>query len=252
MALGRAERLFEATGRRVAICHVDSAWEHADKKPRDHDAWHGHPAIDAHADQQVVDGAGCRPYIHHWKGRQVFFNHDYRPRAGRVRLTDSEWDFQPVTGPYAVVAPHLKDGASPNKSWGVTRWEAVIKDFPIPVYQLESSDDARIIAGAQAIITPTFRHALAVIGRAAVVLCNEGGTHHMAASMRVPAVVFFGSFTPPLVTGYGFHYNMAVDTPEGYCGRWDACPHCCAARGRVSVEDVRSKALLMVDSYEKF
>lgn len=252
MALGRLERLFEQTGKPGNVLRVDTDSPGAPTYPREHDAWRGNPAYNPRTHFGVVDCAVSRPYIKTWKHRQAVFNMDYRPRAGRVYLTDDDWAFMPVDPPYAVVAPHLKDGASPNKSWGVSRWEAVIENFPIPVYQLESSPHAKIIKGAKPIITPTFRHALAVIARAAVVMCNEGGTHHMAASMGVPAVVFFGAFTPPQVTGYGFHYNMAVDTPGGYCGRWDACPHCAAARAQVSVEDVRNKALLMVDSYEKF
>lgn len=249
MAAGRAERLWEQTGQTVAICRVDTLTDGAPRYPRSHDAWTHHPEIDAGGPQQIIDCATSRPYIKHWRGRQVIFNHDYRPRAGRVYLTQQEWDFNTIQGPYAIIAPQLKPEASPNKSWGIDRWEAVIKDFPIPVFQLLESDRVKAIEGAQGIATLTFRHALSIIAGAAVVMTNEGGSHHMAASMRVPAVVFFGSFTPPQVTGYAFHYNMAVETPEGYCGRWDTCPHCNAAKRVITPAMMREKALLMVDAY---
>ncbi len=194
MALGRAEALYEQTGRPVSICNQLGY-------PREHDAWLGNPAWNYHASLKITDGANARPYIKHFHGRRTIFNLDHRPRAGRVFLTDDEKAWDPIKGPFAVVAPYIKDGASPNKNWGVHRWEQAIAGFPIPVYQLCSDARQKTIAGAIRLETPTFRWAMSIIEKAAIVLCNEGGTHHMAASARIPAVVVFGAFTPPLVTG---------------------------------------------------
>lgn len=238
MALGRAETEYERTGKPVMIC---TAMGH----PRQHPAWDGHPAVVQTFDEQagkIIDGGGARPYIREWVGNQIIFNMDYRARAGRVVFDDQYRWVRPL-GAYAIVAPTIKENASPNKSWGALRWEEAIDGFPIPVYQLCQSDAEAPIRGAIRIVTPTFRAALGLIESAALVLCNEGGTHHMAASMGTPAVVVFGAFVPPQVTGYDFHHNIAVETPEGYCGKWTACEHCQKAMAQITPDMVKQKAV---------
>lgn len=250
MALGRAETAYEINGRPVAICRPGGY-------ARRHDAWQGNPAWDSRwADGEfvrthhLIDGAALRPYIKHWAGRRIVFNEEHRPRAGRIWLTPQESLFGSSVAqdgvPYAVIAPFVKELASPNKDWGAANWEAVIDGFPMPVYQLFCGHNPQIIRGAIGLRTDTFRKAAAVIGRARLVLCNEGGTHHMAASMRTPAVVFFGSFISPRVTGYDFHRNIAVETEHGFCGNFDRCRHCADAIAQVKPDMVRSQIDLLL------
>lgn len=241
MALGRAETLFEATGNPVAITRIGGY-------ARVHDAWKGNPAWNELPEGQIVprhmaqieDGGGCRPYIKHWNGRKIEYNYDYKARAGKVHLTPAEVDWCKIEGDFAVVAPDIKATGSPNKHW--KGWERVIEGFKIPVYQLTSDSRTDVIRGAIRYITPHFRHACAVIARSRLVMCNEGGSHHMAASMGRPAVVIFGSFVPPQVTGYGFHKNISVDTPHGFCGNFDTCKECQAALKSITPEQVRAAA----------
>lgn len=241
MALGRAETIYKKTGKPVAICD-DYGY------PRHHDAWRGNPAFDPRSTQKIVDCPGNRPYIAGFKNRQMFYNDRYTPVAGRIYLTDEERASNKIKGPYAVVGPVIKDSASPNKSWGMERWEKVIEKFPIPVYQLCETPRIKPIRGALRWDTPTFRHAYAVIERAALVMCNEGGNHHMAAAAGVPAVVVFGAFIPPSVTGYDFHENIVAETQEGFCGNWNPCEHCKRAMASIAPSMVRRKAIRMLDS----
>ncbi len=236
MALGRAEQIFKDTGKPVAICREGGY-------AREHAAWNGNPAVDMFSTKKILDGGGCRPYIHRWEGRRAVFNLDYRPHAGKIWLTDEEQLFAASMAPsgrFCVVAPFLKDAASPNKDWGQENWEAVIDGLPLPVLQLLPTKDTPVIKGARGLYTPSFRQAAAVIARADFVMCNEGGTHHMAASMGVRAVVIFGAFVPPLVTGYPEHINIAVETPEGFCGNFDPCKHCQNALALVTPSMVKS------------
>lgn len=234
MALGRAEALFEKIGHPVSICNELG-------QAREHDAWRGNTAWSKTSHVKIYDGAGCRPYIRNWKHRQAVFNLDYKARAGKIWLTEEEKAFCKIEGDFMVIAPFVKKTASVNKEWPSKKYEQVIKNLPIQVYQLMESDTQQPLEGAIALYTPTFRHAAAVIAKAKLVLCNEGGTHHMAASMRTKAVVIFGAFTPPSVTGYDFHENIAVETPEGYCGKYDYCQHCFEAMRQITPELVRSK-----------
>lgn len=241
MALGRAEAHFEKTGQQVSICGMTEA-------PREHPAWHGNPAWVHRGGKIIIDGGGSRPYIKHWKGRQAIYDLEHRPRAGRIHIPDDVRARCTLEGPYAIIEPNIKKGASPNKDWGRHNWEQVIKDFPIPVYQLRHDPAQKIAAGAIPYDTPTIQDACAAIEGAALVMCNEGGTHHMAASMGTKALVIFGSFVPPQVTGYSFHYNIAVETDEGYCGRWDACEHCRESLKSIKPETVREKAILLLEN----
>lgn len=242
MALGRAEALFEKTGRPVAITRPCGY-------ARTHDAWRGNPAWDSRwqdgrfvpiSINQIVDGAALRPYIKQWHGRRIEYNLEYRARAGKIFLTDTEKEFAADMGDFCIVSPFIKENASPNKEWSQKNWEAVIENLPLPVYQLAPDRSHGAIKGAKILITPTFRHAAAVIAKSKFVMCNEGGTHHMAASMKRPAVVIFGSFIPPCVTGYDFHHNVSVETKHGFCGNFDRCRECQDAMASISPDVVRS------------
>lgn len=239
MALGRAEAFHNATGRPVSIRKQNG-------EAREHELWHGNPAWQKHAPDFIIDAPGARPYIRRWDDRQVIVAAEHTARAGRIWLTQAERDHCTITGDFAVVSPHIKENASPNKSWGAERWEKVIADFPIPVYQLGNKPGDQLIYPAKFFHTSTMRHAAAVVARAALVLTNEGGMHHLAAAMDTQAIVVFGSFISPAITGYASHANFSVDTPEGYCGKWQPCRHCENAMATITPDMVKEKALQML------
>jgi hypothetical protein len=69
---------------------------------------------------------------------------------------------------------------------------------------------------------------------------HEGGLHHAAAAVRLPAVVIFGGFITPAVTGYAEQVNLTapglgVAHPLG-CGRRVDCPHCADAIAQITPE----------------
>jgi hypothetical protein len=218
MALGRAERQFMRTGRPVSI--VD-----AFGLPRKNPLWDHSPAWKFDCGETITDGPGERPYIERWEGNRIILNMNHRPRAGHVILTQEERDTVTIEGPFAVVSPNIKANASVNKSWGAHKWREAIHDFPLPVFQL-GPEGTTTIRGANLFVTPTIRHAAAVIERAAIVLTNEGGSHHLAASLKRPAVVVFGGFMHPNVTGYPEHANLIGDAAHVGCGKYDPCEHC--------------------------
>jgi ADP-heptose:LPS heptosyltransferase len=96
------------------------------------------------------------------------------------------------------------------------------------------------IAGAKLARTPTFRHAMAVLARASLYIGPEGGLHHAAAAVGIPAVVIFGGFIPPSVTGYATHINLTGGAAA--CGSLKPCEHCKAYMDVISVADVMGAA----------
>lgn len=237
MALGRIEAIYERTGQAMSITDRFG-------KTREHELWQGNPAWNPRSRHRLIDGQQARPYISRYSTSSVVFNKDYRPRAGRVFLTDAEKDVD-IVGPFAVISPRIKYGASQNKAYPVESWEKAIIGLPLPVYQL-GPNRSEMIAGTQFYRTPTVRAAAAVIARATVVLTNEGGAHHLAASMRRPAVVVFGGFANPMVTGYHGHANLVGDLEHIGCGRYHKCAECEISMARITPDMVKMEAMRLI------
>ena len=77
---------------------------------------------------------------------------------------------------------------------------------------------------------------MTVLSRARSALIPEGGLHHGAAALGVPAVVLFGGFIPPAVTGYADHANFTGGATA--CGSLNKCLHCRDALEKITVEEV--------------
>jgi len=242
MALGRAEIVYGILKRPVAIYGVSG-------RPRNHPVWKNHPAIDINSPLHIVDGPSARPHILRWKrnpGLTTIWNMKYRARAGRMRLTTREQNearYLAPKKPFVVVEPIVRKKSSRNKDWGFDRWKEVIKDFPLPVYQFDLDGKTKILPGATAIHSPGFRIAAGIVKHSTLVMTIDGGMHHMAASMKTPAVVIFGGFASPKITGYAYQRNFYIDLPESPCGRYAPCKHCEKAMSMIKPEEVRRAAL---------
>lgn len=95
--------------------------------------------------------------------------------------------------------------------------------------------------GVSHIRTATFRQACGALSGAKLYIGPEGGLHHAAAALGIPAVVIFGGFIHPRTTGYDLHTNLFVgDEP---CGSTNYCVHCVDAMASISVDEVFSAAI---------
>ena len=66
----------------------------------------------------------------------------------------------------------------------------------------------RVLEGVRPIETADFRAACAALAGARAAVLPEGGLHHAAAALDIPAVVIFGAMTSPANTGYASHVNL--------------------------------------------
>lgn len=237
MALGRLEAFYEKTGQQAAICDKSGQF-------REHSIWNGHPAYSKQHENRIVDAPGARPYIKRWEGNQIIFNLDYRARAGKIHF--QKLNLPRLPEKFAVIAPNLKEAASPNKNWGFENFQALVDILDYPLVQPHQAGE-RLLEGVIPLATPSLNAVLSLIAASSLVICNEGGSHHMAASLGVPAVVIFGAFVPPQVTGYDFHKNFGVETPEGYCGKFDPCAHCKKAMEKITPDMVKMAALEILE-----
>lgn len=266
MASAQARELHRKTGRKVAI----GDGERLKIKPAEQQVFLGNPYL---ATQEQMDSgldvvwlpnySGSRPYIDRPRMveefREVFGDRAYTTKVadpslpwrytdwsvnecgpGDLFLADREKAAE-FTFPFAVIEPHVKAGASPNKGWGFERYAEVARKLDIKVVQLGPPNTKRL-PGAVFMPTMTYRDACVALNAAALYIGGEGGTHHAAAALGKPAVVIFGGMTSPANTGYEGHTNLFVDDGKSPCGQRVPCPHCEAAMAAISVDDVVNAA----------
>lgn len=192
-------------------------------------------------------------WLQYYKGRRIYnvgrgdhwvWNYDFKPKPGEIFLDPEEIEFAQTVEPgFIVIEPNVpwKKAQATNKDWGFARYQAVadrLMQAGHVVAQFAVGRDR--LSAARTITTPSFRHSMAVLQRAALVICPEGGLHHAAAAMGTPAIVLFGGFIPPEATGYAMHTNLTGGAKA--CGKIAPCAHCRAAMDAITVDDVLAHA----------
>ena len=175
-----------------------------------------------------INCPGVRPYIAgktatHWKWR------NYKPEPADIVFTPQELAFaEPYRGSI-MVEPEVKAIGHHNKDWGPIKWQQLDcaihlagKKMP-PVIQC-IKPGTRHLLYAQPVVTNTFRLTAAVLSVCRAFVGPEGGLHHAAAAVGVPAVVLFGGFISPDQTGYSTHRNLFTGGKP--CGSRVECSHC--------------------------
>lgn len=245
MVTGQVRELQQADPRKVRIVY---------ERPRWHEAWEGNPRIarpDELGDFQELrprDGYK-RPYIAE-KGDDQWTWRAYGPPRGELYFTPEELKFGEAGRERIVIEPRIKPGASPNKDWGKGRWIELVelaKKQGIRFTQLGPINKYQL-PGVSFLITPTMRLAAAVLGTVRAAVLHEGGMHHACAALGTPAVVIFGGFIAPEVTGYPEQKNLFTGAGLG-CGMRVPCPHCAAAMAAIEPAQVLKEleALLETD-----
>lgn len=199
------------------------------------------------------EGAGDLEWIAHYKGHRLYnrlrgnrwiWNMSFRAKPGEIFFEPHELAFADAIGSgFVLIEPNVpwQKSVAPNKDLGKARYQAVAN--------LLRRDGRRVVQfafgrdnldGVELLKASSYRHALAALSRAAVYVGPEGGLHHGAAAVGIPAVVLFGGFIPPEVTGYAGHTNLTGGTVA--CGNLRPCEHCRAAMASISVERVYGAA----------
>lgn len=188
--------------------------------------------------------------------RRWFFHRDHWPPPGDLAIEQwaREWaedvHEKQLGGAekFYVTDPHLKTQAPLNKDWGFKKYEAVVRLAGLPVVQLmpvmagrkihQRAGPGRPLLGAITVTCPSIMHAAALLRRSSGYFGPEGGLHHTAAAVGIQAVVLFGGYIAPDVTGYKNHENIFT-APDGRpCGNRNPCGHCQIAMDAISIERV--------------
>lgn len=230
MCTGHVKALHEANGRPVLV--VDRMG-----RPQWHTIFDNNPRIlrAPHLGaQRHLNAGGARPYIvgkspTHWQWRR------YEPLPGEIYFSQEEKDFGAPRGGHILIEPNTKVPTS-NKAWIWERWQELV-DRGGSFVQVGSEGTRRLI-GVQFVETANVRMAAAVLAGSRAYVGAEGFLHHAAAALGVPAVVVFGGFISPMVTGYKTHRNLYKGGSELGCGSRMQCAHCRAAMDAITVDEV--------------
>jgi ADP-heptose:LPS heptosyltransferase len=216
-------------------------------KPRWCALWDNNPRIARHG--QLGDFQTLRPrsdYLRPYcseKTPERWTWKPCRPPIGEIYFRAHEQEFGNLNAGRIVFAHTLKHGASPNKRWH--GWDRLARMMARhgDLVQM-GTQESEPLAGVRFVQT-TIRQAAAVVARARLVICSEGAMHHIAAAVGTPAVVIFGGYISPEVTGYDGQVSFFRGGGLG-CGMRVPCEHCAAAMESITPEEVYEAAVRLL------
>lgn len=211
------------------------------------DLWGGNPRIAAHdevGDFQILEPRSnyLRPYCSA-KTQERWTWLPYRPPVGEIYFRAFENAFGQLHGGTVVVEPDVKAGASPNKQWGNDRWQrfAVLAHARGVKLTQIGRTQGNLLPGARFVQT-NIREAAALVAHSRAVVTGEGALHHIAAAVGTPAVVIYGGYIGPNVTGYDGQASLFTGGGLG-CGMRIRCKHCDEAMAKITPEMVFGKLM---------
>ena len=202
------------------------------------------------------EGAADLQWIAHYPGDRLYnraggngwvWNYDFRPVPGEIFFDAGERDIAALVPPgFVLIEPNVpaQKAVAVNKQWDPARFQWVadrLRQDGHRVVQCIYDGMTHQLRDVETFPTQSLRIALAVLARATLFVGHEGGMHHGAAALGVPAVVIFGGFIPPSVTGYDNHENLAAGEPA--CGSRSPCLHCRQALESITALQVYEAAM---------
>ena len=256
MATGFAKGA-KARGKRIAFGDgVKIIWDHHSKEVFDQNPNIAVPGSEQDSDIEWVRfHRGHRQYATMVGAIRWQWNMRFKAPVGEFFFTKEEINLahmmpRPTNRKVVVIEPSVPSfkSVAPNKSWGSERYQEVARELFKAghlVVQIVHSGSALRLDRAVPIPAKTYRQAAAMLKRADLVICPEGGFHHAAAAVGTRAVVIFGGFIPPQVTGYDFHVNL-IGNATHFCGGLHPCNHCRSALDSITVKDVVDPAIAIL------
>lgn len=72
----------------------------------------------------------------------------------------------------------------------------------------------------------SFRESMYYLSKSIGYFGIEGGLHHVAGALKKNAIVIFGHWISPILTGYPFHNNISSSSTKYGCGSFTTCKRC--------------------------
>lgn len=161
---------------------------------------------------------------------EIYFTEDEKSEASEIALR--------LPSPFFVIEPNLAEKPWINhKGWPVDRWQEVVTQLrgDVEFIQMSSGGNLR---GVHKVETPSFRQACAVLSCAGGFVGTDGGLHHAAAALDVPAVVLWGHYSSPAIFGYNTQTNLRHASGLGCGNTWSDCDQCRPSMEKITVDEV--------------
>lgn len=200
------------------------------------------------------EGSKDLEWIGYYKGKRNYntqangkwiWNYEFSPTPGQFYFDDRENEITAgFKEDFVVVEPNVpwQKSVAGNKDWGQEKYQdltdRLIKSG-VKVVQFGHKNTRRFLQGAKLVTLGNFRQVIAALSRARLYVGPEGGMHHASAAVGIHAVVLFGGFIPPQVTGYQTHVNLTGT--DKACGNLTDCAHCREAMQRITVDEVEQR-----------
>lgn len=206
------------------------------------------------------EGAKDLEWVHHCKGHRLYnsqkgsrwvWNYEFKVTPGEFFFSEIERrmvDYvRAAMDGFIVIEPNVpwQKSVAVNKDWGENKYQQLAKqlmDEGCRVVQFIHKNSRYRLRGVTTLQMHKFREVIAHLSLANLYIGPEGGMHHAAAAVGVPAVVLFGGFIPPVVMGYDNHINLTGNSKQA-CGNMTTCLHCRSALDSISVDEVKHAAM---------
>ncbi len=233
----RAKRI--AFGRSYSRCLI---WDHQSELIFKNNPNIAFPGTELETDVEWIEFYRGKRDYNTQVGNRWKWNYNWKPTPGEFYFDEQElWIAKERARQGAIIIEpnilHWKLSAK-NKDWGWHKWNQLGKILireNFPVYQFKY-EGAKQLDWVPQIETRDIRQAAAMLQRAALLVTAEGGLHHAAAAVGTKAVVIFGGFIPPQVTGYDSHVNVVGS--DTFCGSLAPCEHCRVALEAITVHQI--------------
>ena len=125
-----------------------------------------------------------------------------------------------------------------NREWGEKKWRRFITLTSRDYILLKTSHIKEEQFDGLYSIVCDFRTSFSVMTKCDFFIGNEGGLAHLWAITRKKALVIFGHWIPPHVTGYSFHLNLSTNLND-HCGSLKRCEECLSFFNKLEPEYIR-------------
>ena len=242
-------------GRRVVpVGDWSMMWDNLEYICKEEDLYPGE-----HHDRLPTHPNGLRPYIERWESDRIVFK-DFKPEPGEIKfsLKEKMWaedilGQSQIPQDFVLINPDSKNTTSQgNKEWPFDNWvqlaENLAKDIGVLRIKPKSTVDISgkveynkgVVPSSTTIECSNPRLAFCMASYAKCIVTTEGGLHHVAAALSVPAVVLYGNFISPDQTGYASQTNIYTGQPGSPLGSIKNDKRCQDAMESISVATVHS------------
>ena len=135
-----------------------------------------------------------------------------------------------------------------NKAWSFTNWLQLTEKLNREYLIIQSIHKNSVKLPRVYHCEQGFRLACSVLNKSDLYVGVEGGFGQAAAALKKKAVIYFGGWIHPSITGYDFHQNIYVNIDGSPCGAMTyECDHCVTCREKITVDYMYDKIIKEID-----